>query len=114
MSSSSHLYSRETHDAEFGNQNDHLIIIFWFGIRFHANFFFVFQFINKEKSGLKSSKFKDSGNSCDGVRNKVISSFSESVQDGFGIIDCIFTSGIEVKTCHENTNSSSKSGSFGL
>lgn len=89
-------------------------MIFWFGTRFQANFFLVFQFISKEKSGLKSSKFKYSGKSCDGVRSSEISSFQLSFHDGFGIIDCIFTFGSEIEICHENTNSSSKSEPFGL
>jgi hypothetical protein len=108
------LYSNETHDAEFGKENDHLIVIFWFGTRFQTNFFLVFQFISKEKSGFKSSKFRDSGKSCDGVRRSEISSFQLSFHDGFGTMDLIFTSGSEVETCHENTNSSSESEPFGL
>jgi hypothetical protein len=59
-------------------------VIFWFGIRFQANFFLVLSFISKEKSGLKSSKSADSS---EGIRNKVISSFQLSFPDGFGIID---------------------------
>jgi hypothetical protein len=108
------LYRSETHDAEFGNEKDHLIIIFWFGTRFQTNFFLVFQLISKEKSGLKSSKFKDSGKSCDGVRSSDISSFQLSFHDGFGIMDLILTFGSEVETCHKNTNSSSESEPFGL
>jgi hypothetical protein len=89
-------------------------VIFWFGTKFQTNFFFVFQLINKEKSGLKSSKFRLSGKSDDGVRSSEISSFQLSFHDGFGTMDLIFTSGSEVTTCHENTNSSSESEPFGL
>ena len=89
-------------------------MIFWFGTRFQINFFLVFQFISREKSGLKSSRFKLSGKSCDGVRSSEISSFQLSFHDGFGIMDLIFTSGSEIETCHENTNSSSESEPFGL
>ena len=89
-------------------------MILWFGTRFQTNFFLVFQLINREKSGLKSSKFRDSGKSADGVRRSEISSFQLSFHDGFGIMDLIFTSGREDETCHESTNSSSKSESFGL
>ena len=74
----------------------------------------VFQFISREKSGLKSSKFRDSGKSCDGVHSSEISSFQLSFHDGFGIIDCIFTFGSEDETCHESTSSSSESEPFGL
>jgi hypothetical protein len=91
-----------------------LIVIFWFGVRFQINFFFVFQLISKEKSELKSSKSNDSGKSCDGVRSREISSFQASVHDGFGVIDWIFTSGSEGETCHESTNSSSEIIPFGL
>ena len=74
----------------------------------------VFQFISREKSELKSNKYRDSGKSCDGVRRSEISSFQLSFHDGFGIIDWIFTSGSEDETCHENINSSSESEPFGL
>jgi hypothetical protein len=89
-------------------------VILLFGTRFHTNFFLVFQFISREKSGLKSSKFRDSGKSCDGVRRSEISSFQLSFHDGFGTMDLIFTSGSEDETCHENTDSSSESEPFGL
>ena len=89
-------------------------MILWFGTRFHTNFFLVFQFISREKSGLKSSRFKLSEKSCDGVRRSEISSFQLSFHDGFGTMDLIFTSGSEDETCHENTNSSSESEPFGL
>ncbi len=108
------MYRSETHDAEFGKENDHLIVIFWFGTRFQINFFLVFQLISKLKSGLKSNKFKDSGKSDDGVRSSEISSFQLSFHDGFGTMDLIFTSGSEVETCHENTNSSSDNNPSGL
>ena len=89
-------------------------MIFWFGTRFQTNFFLVFQLISREKSGLKSSKFRDSGKSCDGVRSSEISSFQLSFPDGFGTMDLIFTSVNKIETCHENTNSSSERGPFGL
>lgn len=89
-------------------------MIFWFGIRFQTSFFLVLSFISKEKSGLKLSIFRDSGKSSDGIRCNVISSFQLSFQDGFGTMDWIFTSGSEVETCHESTNSSSESEPFGL
>ena len=89
-------------------------MIFWFGTRFQTNFFLVFQFISKEKSGLKSSKFKNSGKSCDGVHSNETSSFQLSFHDGFGTMDFIFTSGSDDETCHENINSSSESEPFGL
>ena len=89
-------------------------MILWFGTRFQTNFFLVFQLMSKEKSGLKSSRFKFSGKSCDGVHSSEISSFQLSFHDGFGTMDLIFTSGSEDETCHENTNSSSKSEPFGL
>ena len=89
-------------------------MIFWFGTRFQTNFFLVFQFINKEKSGLKLSIFKDSGKSCDGVHSNETSSFQLSFHDGFGTMDLILTFGSEDETCHENTKSSSESVPFGL
>jgi hypothetical protein len=91
-----------------------LIAIFWFGIRFQTNFFLVLSFISREKSGLKSSEFKDCGKSSDGVRCNVISSFQLSFPDGFGTIDLIFTLGSVAETCHENTNSSSEFSPIGL
>ena len=89
-------------------------MIFWFGVRFQTNFFLVLSFISREKSGLKSSSFKDPGKSSDGIRCNVISSFQLSFHDGFGIMDLIFTFGSKVETCHEKTNSSSESNPFGL
>ena len=91
-----------------------MIVIFWFGAKFQANFFLVFQFISSEKSGLKFSKFRDSGKSDDGVRNSEISSVQLSFHDGFGTMDLIVTSGSEVETCPDNTNFSSESEPFGL
>jgi hypothetical protein len=72
-------------------------VICWFAVRFQANFFLVLSFISKEKSGLRLSKSEDSS---EGIRNRVISSFQLSFHDGFGIIDWIFTFGMNVKVSH--------------
>ena len=71
----------------------------------------VLSFISKEKSGLRLSKSEDSSEK---VHNKVISSFQLSFHDGFGIIDWIFTFGVNVKVSQESNVSSSVSGQFGL